>query len=144
MSKSWLRRFTTPACRWLFSLLLILCLVGSLPGGPTRDDDIWPHDRIVLKSGKVLHGVIDWEDETTIHFRHVIQKRGFPTTVFRTEIAKNEIKADGIVPLTDANERRLLRARIDSLDRAAVKEKIEKLVLEPAPWGNDPDRKSVV
>src|SRR5262249_15686586 len=86
--------------------------------------------------GKVLHGLVDWEDQVSVRFRQVIQNPGKPTSVFHTVIAKAEIKENGI-ELLEAKDRELLKTRIDALDRDVQRRRIEKLVLAPARSGDN-------
>jgi hypothetical protein len=137
MSKSGNLGFIGGRSSWPLCGPLFLLLVSVSAADSRKNDDSWKFDRIYLKSGKVLQGLIDREDENSIHFRYVVQKRGEPTLVWKTEIARSEIEKNGIKPLPDPKDREMLKARVDALDRATQRQQIEKLVLKPAPWGHE-------
>jgi hypothetical protein len=121
---------------WVAAILLG-CAPEVRAADPTKNGEAWKFDRITLKSGKILQGLIDREDEKSIQLRYVVQNPPSPTSVFVTTIDKKEIEPEGIHKLP-AEERAILKARLDAIDRASEKKSIDRLVLEPTGWGKDP------
>jgi hypothetical protein len=114
---------------WLTSLLGVSLAVAN--AAPARDNGAWKLDTLKLKSGRVLQGLIEREDEGSVYFRCVVQNPGSPTAVFHTIIPRTDIRENGIEPLAP-EDREKLRGRVDALDRALEKQKIDKLVLTTA------------
>jgi hypothetical protein len=111
---------------WLTSLLAVLFAVAGAV--PAKDNGTWKLDTVKLKSGRILQGLIEKEDEGSVYFRCVVQKPGSPTAVFHTIIPRTDIRENGIEPLAP-EEREKLRSRVDALDRVVEKQKIDKLGL---------------
>jgi hypothetical protein len=137
LNKPRISEFLHRQSRWPTSGLLLLSLLSASAADSAKTDNTWKYDLVYLKSGNVLKGLIDREDENSIHLRWVVQKPGEPTLIIDTPIARHEIKENGIKPLADPKEREILKARINALDPATERQIIEQLALEPAPWGKD-------
>ena len=82
---------------WLTSLLAVLFAVAGAV--PAKDNGTWKLDTVKLKSGRILQGLIEKEDEGSVYFRCVVQKPGSPTAVFHTIIPRTDIRENGIEPL---------------------------------------------
>ena len=99
----------------------------------------WKLDAVHLKSGITFRGMLVKETESEIYFQNVRRQPGRATVVFFTKFLKNEIaQIDRISP----EEREALAARLQALDRSGEgeKQRMEELVLNPAPWGGKPNR----
>jgi hypothetical protein len=133
MSTSWLSHFLPRRVHWIMSGVLLFCLLATVVADPARDNGAWKFDTVRLKSGRVLRGLIDKEDQDEVHLRCVLQNPDSPATVIRTSIERSEIKERGIERV-DAKDREILKARMDALDRTILMQELEKLVLEAAEW----------
>jgi hypothetical protein len=86
-----------------------------------------------LKSGKILHGLVEQVLPGRVKFAYVIRKPGQPTRVIHTTIDQDDV--DHIDQL-DTRAHALLTARIHELDQAVEKQRLEKIEqkLKAAPW----------
>lgn len=103
-------------------------LRADLPSHPHG----WKFDVVHLSTGRVFQGLLLKETVGTVKFQCIWQnpgertKLGPVTTFLRREILR-------FAPL-DSKDRAELETRLEQLKPAAEAERMEKIVLQPAPW----------
>jgi hypothetical protein len=130
MDTPWLAGWTRRAKCILAVLLWSLpSLAHAADPGPYRDT--WQYDRVYLKTGKALQGLVEEETPTFIDLACVRREVGQPTAVIHTKIPSNEVASiDRLGP----RERELLKTRLQALDRSRERERIKHLELKSVPW----------
>jgi len=122
---------------------LLLLLAISLPFVLRADSPVvarteWIYDRIDLRNGSRIHGLILEDQPLWVRFRSVSRKPGRPTVTWTLVLDKREIVK--IERLGEA-DRKQLQARIDELDPDGSSERarIERLELRVCDWQGKKD-----
>jgi hypothetical protein len=101
-------------------------------------DSDWQYDKICLRNGAVLEGLILEDTPAGVRFQNVRRRPGRPTVMFTTTFPRAEIVT--VEPLPAADRARL-RTRLRELEEAgpAEKQRTERLELERISWAGKPD-----
>jgi hypothetical protein len=120
-----------------------------LAGGAPGSDD-WKYDIVYRKKGTPFRGLVVDQAATQITIKCISRKPGSPTLVFTEYLPIQEVERVELLP---AEEREVLRQRLDALKReremltaqlrllepgAQPKATPEALELQPTPWIVDP------
>src|SRR5262249_3756167 len=125
-------------CILPFVLVMACLIVGVRGQAESPAPPPWKLERVELKNGVVLEGLVTEDSPRLIRFQNVRRKPGRPTVVFHTTIKRDEIATVRRLP---EDERKRLQERIEELEQdtpQAEKERMGGLELEVIPWGTTP------
>lgn len=105
-----------------FGWLFLLFTAGTLLAEEGRSRK-WPMDKVILKDGEILQGLIRSEDDTKVHLLWCRVRPGKPLSFIGRKISQDEI--DHLQRLTEA-QRKELQQRIDDYINRAKQEEIDK------------------
>ena len=116
-----------------FGALLWIGIPTALSGQPTPLPSEWSFDKLKLKNGVVLKGLIVEETATAVRFQHVHRLPGRPTVCMTSLFFRSEI--DKLDKLSDA-DREILRNRLKEIDTTGEGERkhMETLELRTVDW----------
>jgi hypothetical protein len=124
--------------RLLFLAALFSCSISTAPAAdPVPLPSEWSFDRLKLKNGALLKGLILEETQTAVRFQRVYRLPGRPTICMTSNYFRSEI--DKLEKLSDA-DREILRNRLNEIDPTGEGERkrMESLDLQVIEWNGKP------
>jgi hypothetical protein len=117
------------------SLIVALCAIVSFAGpgsaGRVLRDDDWQFDLIHTRSGKIYKGLVVAETPEYVKFWRIIRSPGHPT---RRMFWSYETADVSRIERLNAQQRRLLEARIAALDPDHEKQCLDRVQLMAVAW----------
>jgi hypothetical protein len=121
----------------MFRSFLIVAATGLLLTAAYAADGDWQFEKVHLKTGAVLPGLVLDETPAGVRFQHVRRRPGRATVMITVTLPRAEIAAIDRLPVADHDR---LKARLKELEEAGPAEKArqEQLGLERIKWDGRP------